>query len=80
VTVNTVLIQILDDVGRPHLEGTEHFQIVLKSSIGGSLGLPDKATVYINDSISDGRDKYTYNTLDIVCRIKIGEESVFINS
>lgn len=54
VTLNTVTIQILDDLGRPQLEGVEHFQIVLKSTIGGSLGSPDKATIYINDSQSDG--------------------------
>ncbi|XP_062590289.1 extracellular matrix protein 3-like [Saccostrea cucullata] len=53
VTLNTISIQILDDLGRPHLEGIEHFQIVLKSTIGGSLGSPDRALVYINDSVSD---------------------------
>lgn len=71
VTLNTISIQILDDLGRPHLEGVEHFQIVLKSTIGGLLGSPDKAMVYINDSVSDGRGYphiYIYFTPVIYCK------------
>ncbi|KAK2823406.1 hypothetical protein Q7C36_020006 [Tachysurus vachellii] len=53
VTMQTVRVTILDDLGQPLLEGTEKFELVLRLPSNGILGEPAKATVLINDSISD---------------------------
>ncbi|XP_072514172.1 FRAS1-related extracellular matrix protein 2a [Salminus brasiliensis] len=53
VSLQTIRVTILDDLGLPMLEGTERFELVLRMPSSGILGEPGKATVFINDSISD---------------------------
>ncbi|KAK3521427.1 hypothetical protein QTP70_004449 [Hemibagrus guttatus] len=53
VNMQTVRVTIMDDLGQPLLEGTEKFELVLRMASNGILGEPSKATVLINDSISD---------------------------
>lgn len=59
--MQTFRVTILDDLGQPELEGTESFELVLRMPVNGILGEPGKATVFINDSISDC--KWFYITL-----------------
>ncbi|KAK3099400.1 hypothetical protein FSP39_003828 [Pinctada imbricata] len=53
VTMNTVAVRILDDLGRPQIEGIEKFEVLLKGPRGASLGQPYIATININDTESD---------------------------
>ncbi|XP_028838984.1 FRAS1-related extracellular matrix protein 2a [Denticeps clupeoides] len=53
VGLQTFRVTILDDLGRPVLEGTERFELVLRMPSSGFLGEPSKVTVLINDSLSD---------------------------
>uniref|UniRef100_A0A8C6ML34 FRAS1 related extracellular matrix 2a n=1 Tax=Nothobranchius furzeri TaxID=105023 RepID=A0A8C6ML34_NOTFU len=53
VSMQTLKITILDDMGQPELEGTESFELVLRMPVNGALGEPGRATVFINDSVSD---------------------------
>ncbi|XP_029030012.1 FRAS1-related extracellular matrix protein 2a [Betta splendens] len=53
VSVQTFRVAILDDLGHPELEGTETFDLVLRMPVNGILGEHAKATVFINDSVSD---------------------------
>uniref|UniRef100_A0A8C3G2X1 FRAS1 related extracellular matrix 2b n=1 Tax=Cyclopterus lumpus TaxID=8103 RepID=A0A8C3G2X1_CYCLU len=53
VTMQTFRVTILDDLGQPVLEGLEKFELVLRMPMNGILGEPSKATILINDSISD---------------------------
>ncbi|KAL3878630.1 hypothetical protein ACJMK2_030964 [Sinanodonta woodiana] len=46
-------ITILDDLGRPQLEGIEKFEATLKMPVGGTLGEPTVTTILINDTLSD---------------------------
>ncbi|KAG8452768.1 hypothetical protein GDO86_004527 [Hymenochirus boettgeri] len=53
VNMQTFSVIILDDLGKPELEGTERFELVLQMPMNAVLGEPSRSTVYINDSISD---------------------------
>lgn len=53
VTMQTIRVTILDDLGRPVLEGLEKFELALRMPANGILGAPSRATVLINDSVSD---------------------------
>ena len=50
-----VKVNILDDLGRPKVEGPETFQLLLRMPSGAMLGDPSVAVVTINDSMSDGQ-------------------------
>lgn len=50
-----VRVTILDDLGRPRVEGPETFQVILRMPSNATLGEPSVATVTINDTISDGK-------------------------
>ncbi|KAI7790051.1 putative fras1 related extracellular matrix protein 2b [Triplophysa rosa] len=70
VNMQTFRVTVLDDLGQPVLEGAEKFELVLRMPMNGILGEPGKATIYINDSISDlpkvqfGDASYTGNEYD----------------
>lgn len=57
VSINTISVKILDDLGQPKLEGPEKYQLVLRMPMGASLGNPTTATVVIDDTVSDGKHK-----------------------
>ncbi|XP_041946990.1 FRAS1-related extracellular matrix protein 2a [Alosa sapidissima] len=53
INMQTFRVTILDDLGKPALEGTEKFELVLRLPFNGVIGEPGKAMVFINDSVSD---------------------------
>lgn len=59
--MQTFKVTILDDLGQPELEGTESFELVLRMPVNGILGEPGKATVFINDSVSDCKCFLTFS-------------------
>ncbi|XP_076876248.1 FRAS1-related extracellular matrix protein 2a isoform X2 [Brachyhypopomus gauderio] len=69
VTLRTVRVTILDDLGLPLLEGTERFELVLSMPSNGILGEPGRATVFINDYASD------LPTVMFTHAVLVGEES-----
>lgn len=60
--MQTFRVTILDDLGQPELEGTESFDLVLRMPVNGILGDPGKATVFINDSVSDCKYRLRFTT------------------
>ncbi|KAK6168396.1 hypothetical protein SNE40_020939 [Patella caerulea] len=53
VTMQLVRITILDDLGRPKVEGLETFQVVLRMPMAAMLGEPSTSVITINDTVSD---------------------------
>nr|XP_002119185.2 FRAS1-related extracellular matrix protein 2 [Ciona intestinalis] len=53
ITMQTVSVVILDDLGNPVLEGEETFDLVLRMPMGAILGDPQVTQVTINDTESD---------------------------
>ncbi|XP_069169262.1 FRAS1-related extracellular matrix protein 2-like [Procambarus clarkii] len=53
VRVQSVTLTVMDDLGRPTLEGVEALTLLLHLPCNASLGDPAVASVLINDSLSD---------------------------
>ena len=53
VSIQRFPVRIVDDLGRPELEGVEAFDVVLRMPVGGAIGAPNRTTVFINDT-NDG--------------------------
>eukprot|EP00118_Oscarella_pearsei_P004303 m.18164 g.18164 ORF g.18164 m.18164 type:complete len:3072 (+) comp27610_c0_seq1:382-9597(+) len=53
VSSKIVKVVILDDAGRPQLEGPETFEVMLRMPANANLGSVSRATVTIDDSASD---------------------------
>ncbi|XP_033106875.1 extracellular matrix protein 3-like [Anneissia japonica] len=53
ITMQTVKVNILDDIGQPILEGTETFELYLRMPMNAVLGDPSHATIVIQDTVSD---------------------------
>ncbi|ESO98011.1 hypothetical protein LOTGIDRAFT_174476 [Lottia gigantea] len=77
VTMQLVRITILDDLGRPKVEGLEKFQVVLRMPMGAMLGEPSMAVITINDSVSDvpsmefKEDSYTVYENDGIIEVTV---------
>lgn len=46
-------VTIRDDQGLPRVEGTEKFELVLRTPINTGVGETSKAVITIDDSVSD---------------------------
>uniref|UniRef100_UPI00358F97B5 FRAS1-related extracellular matrix protein 2-like isoform X2 n=1 Tax=Myxine glutinosa TaxID=7769 RepID=UPI00358F97B5 len=53
VTMQSLHITIMDDLGQPVLEGPERFELILRMPVNAVLGEPSTVSVLINDSFSD---------------------------
>ncbi|XP_040029913.2 FRAS1-related extracellular matrix protein 2b [Gasterosteus aculeatus] len=77
VTMQTFRVTILDDLGQPTLEGPETFELILRMPMNGILGGPSKATILINDSISD-LPKVQFRDASYVGDENSGQVSAFV--
>ncbi|XP_076467569.1 extracellular matrix protein 3-like [Babylonia areolata] len=53
VTMQRIKVNILDDIGRPKVEGPETFKLLLRMPSEAVLGEPSVAVITINDTVSD---------------------------
>uniref|UniRef100_A0A8D0GCH3 FRAS1 related extracellular matrix 2 n=1 Tax=Sphenodon punctatus TaxID=8508 RepID=A0A8D0GCH3_SPHPU len=58
VNMQTFRVTILDDLGQPVLEGIEKFELVLRMPMNAVLGEPSRATICIDDSVSDSKMQF----------------------
>lgn len=68
VTMQTVKVGIIDDIGKPRMEGEETFLVILRMPVNAILGEPKEAVVTINDSISDCEYfSSSQNVFEVLC-------------
>lgn len=63
----TVHVTIRDDQGLPRMEGTEEFELVLRTPINTGIGETSKASIAIDDLVSDCKCFFI-----LFARIKLG--------
>lgn len=59
----TIEVAIRDDQGLPRVEGTEEFELVLRTPINSRIAEPSKAIIAINDISSDCKSFFRHRIL-----------------